>query len=105
MKYLQMAFIPFIIRLIIIIYSFKFSIKYLGIFLGIIIGIIFLYIILQLYIVLMNKILNLEYVTGIEKVYITRNPKNGFHIVSYYIFQITIKMKYIHSYMNIIYVK
>ncbi len=40
MKYLQMAFIPFIIRLIIIIYSFKFSIKYLGIFLGIIIGII-----------------------------------------------------------------
>ena len=82
MKYLQMAFIPFIIRLIIIIYSFKFSIKYLGIFLGIIIGIIFLYIILQLYIVLMNKILNLEYVTGIEKVYITRNPKNGFHIVS-----------------------
>ena len=30
----------------------------------------------------MNKLFHLEFVTGIEKVYITRNPKNGFHIVS-----------------------
>ena len=81
-KYLEMALIPFILRLIIIIYSFKLTINFFGIFLGIIMGIFFLYIILQLYIFLMNKIFHLEFVTGIEKVYITRNPKNGFHIVS-----------------------
>ena len=82
LHYIEMAIIPFISRLILIIMILKFTIKSFGIFIGVILGIFLLYFILHLYIFSMKKLFNLEFVTGIEKVYITKNPKNGFHIVS-----------------------
>ena len=77
-----MAIIPFIIRLTVIGITIAFSIHFLGIIIGLIISIISLFIFLQFYILLMKFIFKLEYVTGIEKVYITKNPKDGFHIAS-----------------------
>ena len=82
LHYIEMAIIPFMSRIILIILILKFTIKSFGILIGIISGIMILYFILQFYIFSMKKFFNLEFVTGIEKVYITKNPKNGFHIVS-----------------------
>ena len=82
LQYIEMATIPLIFRLILILIILKFTIKAFGIILGILSGIILLYILLQIYIIIMKKLFNLEFVNGIEKIYITRNPKNGFHIVS-----------------------
>ena len=81
-EYILMAIIPFLIRLTVIGITITFSIHFLGIIIGLIISIISLFIFLQFYILLMKFIFKLEYVTGIEKVYITKNPKDGFHIVS-----------------------
>ena len=81
-EYILMAIIPFIVRLTVIATTIKFSIQFLGIIIGLIISLILLFLFLQFYIVIMKCFFNLEYVNGIEKVYITKNPKDGFHIVS-----------------------